>query len=83
MMPLKQFKSLHRLVDVIFEKGVKLDYSWEQLASRAGLCDRTVSRLGNLETLYPRAQTVFLLAHAVGMEISITDQRNGKKRRNG
>lgn len=75
MLTLKEYKELHRVVDQIFREAKALGYSWEKLADIAGLTSSTVYRLGNLDTMFPRAQTVFMLAKAVGMKVSLVVRR--------
>jgi hypothetical protein len=46
MMPLEDFKQLHRMVDAIFREARGLGWSWETLAGEAGVGVTTVYRLG-------------------------------------
>lgn len=66
---LKEFKELHKLIDRIYAEAYDRDWSWEQLAAAAGVGVGTVYNLGNEITQYPRLQTVFCLARAVGLEL--------------
>lgn len=79
LMPLKEFKALHRVVDQIFEEAYRMDLSWSELAERAGLSLSTVYNLGNYDTLYPRAATVFQLAQAVGFKVEVVKGRSRLK----
>lgn len=68
------FRRLHLLVDQIFERATsEFDWSWTELAKKAGLTYRTVKRLGDRETLWPRLFTVHQLARAVKMEVEIVE----------
>lgn len=71
MMPVKQFRQLHRLIDEIYKEADRLGFTWTALADRAGLAESTVYNLGNWDTMFPRLQTVHLLAQAVGMELTL------------
>lgn len=83
MMTLQQFDDLHDLVDRVFKEATLGGLGWKKLALRAGLAHSTVCRLGSYVTMYPRAQTVLLLARAVGLrlrlEYSGADGRASKK----
>lgn len=68
MKTLREARDLCRACDQIFEEAHRQHITLARLADKAGLCEATVYRLDNLDTLYPRAQTVFALAKAVGME---------------
>lgn len=69
MLPAKQFKQLHDLIDLIYEAAYDKGLSWPQLAAAAGLANSTVYNLGNPKTMFPRTQTVLLLAKAAGCEL--------------
>ena len=69
MLTLKQFKELHELVDDIFAESNRLGWSWVMLAQAAGVHISTVYKLGNFDTMFPRANTVMLLAQAVGLKL--------------
>lgn len=63
---------LDALVDQIFEEATyRLDWSWNDLADEAGMCRSTVTRLGNRETRLPQLHTMYRLAKAVGMDVSM------------
>lgn len=70
-MPVKQFRELHKMVDRIFEQAVELDVSLQWLAAKAGLSEKTVYNLMKFTTMYPRLQTVYLLARAVGLHLEL------------
>ena len=71
MQTLKEFKELHKMVDQIFAEAFRQDLSWEELATKAAVCFKTVDRLGRFETMWPRAQTILLLARAVGLKMKL------------
>jgi transcriptional regulator with XRE-family HTH domain len=56
----------------IYEEADNFDWSLAKLAEKAGLAISTVTRICNLDTKYPRANTVFQLAKAVGFKITYT-----------
>lgn len=76
VLTLKKCKELRRLVDSIYREAGRLGMSFPSLAKAAGLSHSTVYRLAEFETMYPRLQTVDLLARAVGFSLSV-----GLKRR--
>jgi transcriptional regulator with XRE-family HTH domain len=45
--------------------------TWADLASAAGLAPSTVYNLGNRVTRFPQLRTFYLLAQAVGMDLSL------------
>lgn len=75
------FTQLHKIIDDIFSRAAdEFEWTWSQLANHANLGYGTVDNLGNRHTKFPRFQTVFKLAEAVGWKL-ITQE--GKKRRAG
>jgi len=78
--PMKEFKVLHKLVDKIFREAYNMGWSWAELADKANLAIPTVYRLGNYDTMYPRAATVLQLAQAVGFQVTFTKIANINKR---
>lgn len=72
---------LTKLVDEIFEKATfEYDLTWQQLAEKANLSVNTVYNLGNRVTRFPRLQTFYKLAKAVGMDLALIE-KNVKKLR--
>jgi hypothetical protein len=67
----KQFRELHQVIDAIYDEADALGYSWQDMADRAGIHYMTVRALARYDTMYPRANTVFLLARAVGLKITL------------
>lgn len=66
------FTDLHSILDKIYaESASAYDWTWNQLASQAGLAYQTVAKLGDRETKWPRFLTVYRLAKAVGWELVI------------
>jgi hypothetical protein len=66
------FAALHKLIDAIYEEAADTyGYTWAQLAVHANLSYLTVANLGDRETKYPRFQTVYKLAKAVGWSLVI------------
>jgi len=63
---------LESFVDDIYEIAHDVwDYSWAELAEQAGCSYTTVWRLGMRVTRWPRLQTIYKLAQAVGMDIGL------------
>lgn len=75
MLSVKELRDLHKLIDQIYLEADDLGMSWTEFAERAGVSPATVYRLGNYETPYPRANTVFLLARAVGFRVVLEKGR--------
>jgi hypothetical protein len=77
----RYFADLHKIIDAIFEEGAsEFDWTWNQLAAHADLTYATVSNLGERITQFPRFQTVYKLAHAVGWKlITQMDPKQNKK----
>lgn len=74
------FASLHQMIDLIFEEAANsYQYTWSQLASHADLSYHTVEKLGDRVTKYPRFQTVFKLAKAVGWTLIPHAEKKGRK----
>ncbi len=73
------FAALHRFVDEIFVAAdEEFDMDWHQLASAAKLSYQTVWNIGERMTWYPRFQTIYKLAKAVGREIRFSDLKKPK-----
>jgi hypothetical protein len=83
MTPVKDIRQLHRLINEVYESAGDRGWSWPQLATASGLSYETVRRLGNYQTMYPRIQTVVMLAEAVGYEVAITHKHTKSSRRVG
>jgi len=65
--------------DVIFYRATYVcDWTWEELADAAKLQRTTVRRLGSRITEYPRWQTFWKLATAVGLNVDFTDPRTNQ-----
>ena len=71
MRDLEHHRQLSRLVDEIYFQSDARGYTRTKLARKAGIHRTTVTKLGNFTTRFPRAQTVFDLARAVGIKISV------------
>jgi len=77
----RYMNDLHKAVDQIFEKAAdEYDWSWKEFAENANVSYITVTKLGNRETRYPRHCTIYKLAEAVGMELTLS-KRQVKLRR--
>jgi len=63
---------LESLVDDIYEIASDVwDFSWADLAEQSGCAYTTVWRLGMRVTRWPRLQTLYKLARAVGMDVQV------------
>lgn len=81
MLPAKQFRVLHNLIDEIFNELWKQYETEKEVAHAAGLGVTTVNRLASYTTLYPRTQTVMLLAQAAGYSVQLVQSttKNGSR----
>ena len=62
------WRDLSEALDLIFSRAANdMGWEWSELAGAASLCYETVRRLGQRETRFPRFQTVYKLASAVGV----------------
>jgi AraC-like DNA-binding protein len=77
---IEYFRALHRLIDQIFSEAADhFEWTWAKLASHANLSYPTVVNLGERQTKYPRFQTVYKLAHAVGWKLVLETVKRQKK----
>lgn len=74
MLATKEFKRLHQLVDEIYDEADALGFSWQEMAAKAGLSYNTVRNLARYNTMYPRTQTVMMLAKAVGFKVQFVKE---------
>ena len=70
-------QKLNKLLDDIFAKSVSMTF--EEFAKAAELSVSTIRRLDKRQTELPRLKTIFLLAKAVGLEISLELAKSLKK----
>lgn len=64
---------LNELIDDLYADAFeRYDWTWSELATKAGLAYATVVNLGNKTTRLPRLQTVWKLAAAVGRKVTLT-----------
>lgn len=68
-------KELQTVTEVIFERALEAGYTVPELAERAGLSPTTVRNLLNWTVVYPRFNTLALLARAVGYVLTATEKR--------
>ena len=69
-------RALDALVDNIFDAATyDHDWTWQALASEAGIATSTVNRLGNRITRLPQLRTIYRLAKAVGMDVAIVKKQ--------
>jgi hypothetical protein len=62
---------LVRMTDEIFDRAYTEGLTWIGLSRKSGLAKATVYNLGNRVTRFPQLRTFFLLAKAVGMNITL------------
>lgn len=65
---------LDLFLDRIFAASVQQGLTLVQLSEKAKLCVTTVDRIDRRDTKLPRLRTIFQLARAVGMEVSLVQQ---------
>lgn len=72
--------ALDAAVDVLFDFASReLEWTWDELASRAQLSYKTVYRLGTRKTRLPRWQTFWKLATACNLRLTFVDPGTGKE----
>lgn len=71
MQPLRKIKHLHEIVNTIFKRAYAQGLTTDKLCDETGLCPQTIKNLAASETMYPRLQTVYLLAQAVGLQLQL------------
>jgi transcriptional regulator with XRE-family HTH domain len=74
---------LNRIVDQVFRAADTQDLPTAELVRRSGLGRATVDRLDHRVTRVPQLRTVFHLARAVGMDVTLSSPKNGNGRRKG
>jgi hypothetical protein len=72
---------LDRIVDQVFRLADDQDLPTAELTRRSGLGRATVDRLDHRVTRVPQLRTVFQLARAVGMDVTLSSFKNGNGRR--
>lgn len=78
---LEYFRSLHQILDEIFEEAANsFGWTWSQLSVHSGLSYETVRRLGDRETRWPRYYTVHKLAKAVGWSLTVVSGKKAMKK---
>ncbi len=76
-------KKLKSVLHVIFEAAGAKGFSLAGLANAAGLVPTTVWRLANGQTKLPRLRTVWAMAGAVGLEITLEVRADLARRKAG
>lgn len=66
------WRKLNDILDDVYAKADEAGLNNRELAERSGLHVNTIQRIDNRRVKYPRLQTVYLLARAVGMTIDVS-----------
>ena len=75
----KYFGDLHLIIDQIYTQAADVfQWTWNQLAAHANLGYGTVCNLGERQTKYPRYQTIYKLARAVGWTLVVQSNKTPK-----
>lgn len=69
---------LNLIVDQLFNEAYDKKWDYRDLASAAGLADKTVRRIELRKTRVPYLRTVWKMAEALGLNIDIVDQTKPK-----
>lgn len=70
---------LHATLDQLFTYAAEvLQFTWRQLAKEADLSYVTVKRLGERQTRFPRWQTVWKIARACGISMTLVHAQSKK-----
>lgn len=73
------YQDLHRIIDRIFEEAKEsFDWTWSQLAFHSELTYATVNNLGERITKYPRFQTIYKLARAIGWTLIVQKDKRAR-----
>ena len=72
---------LSRLVDDLFNEAYGQKLSWKDFAKTSNLSYSTIVRLGTRVTRFPRLDTIFKIARALGKVIEIKKRIKRKLRK--
>lgn len=78
--PKDYYVNLNNILDEIFGEFEYLEWTFADLAKKAGVTLQTIHNLCNRKTKYPHFRTVYLLAKAMNMNFTLlkTKQMNKK-----
>ena len=79
MKTIEEFNAINNLLDDLFEMARQNGWSKPELARRAGLSVATIYRLTSYKSMYPRVQTVFMVAQALGLKMVLAPIRKMRK----
>jgi transcriptional regulator with XRE-family HTH domain len=72
---LNHIQAVAQVVNALFQRRVELGLTQAEVAERAGLKQESIARLEN-GNVVPRLDTVFKVAHALGMKLTAVDQHD-------
>lgn len=67
---MNELEAVAQLVNIIYQRRVELGWTQKELADKVGLHQESIARIENGGTV-PRLDTVFKLALALGMKLSL------------
>jgi len=74
-------RTLNEIVDKIYDTAAELEMTDVELGEKAKLCPATIYRLAHRITKEPRFSTVWKLCKAVGLTLTVAQQKAMRKRR--
>lgn len=72
-------KRLKEIVEECFARAADQNLDMQSWADAAGVVYTTIWKLVNGDTRFPRFQTVVMIAKAVGLEVTLTMHKKGKR----
>jgi transcriptional regulator with XRE-family HTH domain len=67
---LNELEAVAQLVNAIYKRRIELGLTQQQLADKVGLHQESIARIENGGTV-PRLDTVYKIAHALGMSLKL------------
>jgi transcriptional regulator with XRE-family HTH domain len=72
---LNHIQAVAQVVNALFQRRIELGLTQAEVAQKAGLKQESIARLEN-GNVVPRLDTVFKVAHALGMKLTAVDQHD-------
>lgn len=72
---LNHIQAVAQVVNALFQRRIELGLTQAEVAQKAGLKQESIARLEN-GNVVPRLDTVFKVAHALGMKLTAVDQQD-------
>lgn len=72
---LDYIQAVAQIVNVLYQRRMDLGLTQAEVAAKAGLKQESIARLEN-GNVVPRLDTVFKIAHVLGMRLTAVDENN-------